>query len=39
MTDVTLNRTAAPTYEGMKPADPGGIVLAGAKIRPELSKP
>jgi DHA2 family multidrug resistance protein-like MFS transporter len=23
MTDVTLNRTAAPTYEGMKPADPG----------------
>ena len=23
MTDVTLNRTAATTYEGMKPADPG----------------
>ena len=23
MTDVTLNRTAAPTYEGMKSADPG----------------
>ena len=23
MTDVTLNRTAARTYEDMKPADPG----------------